>query len=229
PPQYPFSCQAKQGRCPRFRQRRCLLKDCERWFRPSHPQGRYCSSACQQSARRWRRRHASQRYRAGTQGKERRREQSRRYRQRRLQPMCTLADDAAATAPAASAAACRRRILPRLGGAGRSGRVWLRPAPRFLSQRARIGETSVMSDWDASEVRPLAVEVLGERYRRYRLSDPAAEEAMARSLRRYGQIAPVVVCVHDGTAEVVDGFKRLAAARLLLPRLATLSVRSLAV
>jgi len=106
PPQYPFSCQAKQGRCPRFRQRRCLLKDCERWFRPSHPQGRYCSSACQQSARRWRRRHASQRYRAGTQGKERRREQSRRYRQRRLQPMCTLADDAAATAPAASAAAC---------------------------------------------------------------------------------------------------------------------------
>ena len=81
-----------------------------------------------------------------------------------------------------------------------------------------------MSDWDASEVRPLAVEVLGERYRRYRLSDPAAEEAMARSLRRYGQIAPVVVCVHDGTAEVVDGFKRLAAARLLLPRLATLEL-----
>jgi ParB family transcriptional regulator, chromosome partitioning protein len=86
-----------------------------------------------------------------------------------------------------------------------------------------------MSGWDAGEVRPLALEVLGERYRRYRLSDPAAEEAMARSLRRYGQIAPVVVCVHDGTPEVVDGFKRLAAARLLLPRLATLSVRLLAV
>ncbi len=86
-----------------------------------------------------------------------------------------------------------------------------------------------MSGWDAGEVRPLALEVLGERYRRYRLSDPAAEEALARSLRRYGQIAPVVACMHDGRPEVIDGFKRLAAARLLLPRLATLSVRLLAV
>jgi len=84
-----------------------------------------------------------------------------------------------------------------------------------------------MSDAEEGAVRPLALELLGERYRRYRLSDPAAEEAMARSLRRYGQIAPVVVCVLDGTAEVVDGFKRLAAARLLLPRWPTLSVRLL--
>ncbi len=104
PPQYPFCCRGKQGSCPRFRRRRCLLKDCERWFRPSHPQGRYCSPACQQAARRWRRRHASQRYRAGTQGKERRRAQSRRYRQRRPQPTATLAEAAAATAPAASVA-----------------------------------------------------------------------------------------------------------------------------
>jgi ParB-like chromosome segregation protein Spo0J len=86
-----------------------------------------------------------------------------------------------------------------------------------------------MSDWEASAVRPLALEALGERYRRYRLCDPAAEDAMARSLQRYGQIAPVVVCVHDGSVEVVDGFKRLAAARLLLPRWTTLSVRVLAV
>lgn len=86
-----------------------------------------------------------------------------------------------------------------------------------------------MCDGEASAVRSLALEVLGERYRRYRLCDAAAEEAMARSLQRYGQIAPVVVCLHEGTAEVVDGFKRLAAARLLLPRWATLSVRVLAV
>ncbi len=86
-----------------------------------------------------------------------------------------------------------------------------------------------MGDGETSAVRPLALDVLGERYRRYRLSDPAAEEAMARSLQRYGQIAPVVVCLHEGTAEVVDGFKRVAAARLLLPRWATLSVRVLAV
>ena len=34
------------------RGRRCLLKGCERWFTPSHPQVRYCSEAC-------RRRHGS--------------------------------------------------------------------------------------------------------------------------------------------------------------------------
>lgn len=38
-----------------------------------------------------------------------------------------------------------------------------------------------MSDWEASAVRPLALEAFGERYRRYRLCDPAAEEAIARS------------------------------------------------
>ena len=77
--------------------------------------------------------------------------------------------------------------------------------------------------WDAGEVRPLAVEALGERYRRYRLSDPAAEEAMARSLRQYGQSSPVVVCVRAGRPELLDGFKRRAAAALVALR--TLSAR----
>jgi ParB-like chromosome segregation protein Spo0J len=77
--------------------------------------------------------------------------------------------------------------------------------------------------WDAGEVRPLAVEALGERYRRYRLSDPAAEEAMARSLRQYGQSSPVVVCVRDDRLELLDGFKRRAAAPLAA--LQTLSAR----
>jgi len=83
-----------------------------------------------------------------------------------------------------------------------------------------------MVGWDEGEVRPVAVTTLGERYRRYRLSDPAAEEAMARSLRRYGQMAPVVVCLRGESAEVIDGFKRLSAARLL--PLSTLSARLLA-
>ena len=77
--------------------------------------------------------------------------------------------------------------------------------------------------WDTAEVRPLAVETLGERYRRYRLADPAAEEAMARSLRQYGQASPVVVCLRDGQPELLDGFKRRAAAPLLALR--TLSAR----
>ena len=66
--------------------------------------------------------------------------------------------------------------------------------------------------WESGEVRPIAVEALGERYRRYRLSDPAAEEAMAWSLRQYGQSSPVVVCMRDGAVELLDGFKRRAAA-----------------
>jgi hypothetical protein len=62
--------------------RRCLLKGCECWFRPSRPQARYCSPDCQRAARRWRRWRAVQRYRASDHGKQRRRGQSQRYRQR---------------------------------------------------------------------------------------------------------------------------------------------------
>jgi hypothetical protein len=47
-----------------------------------------------------------------------------------------------------------------------------------------------MHSWEDIAMQPLPVEVLGEHYRRYRLADPAAEEAMARSLRRYGQLSP---------------------------------------
>lgn len=72
-----------------------------------------------------------------------------------------------------------------------------------------------MADWHADEVHPLAVAQLGERYRRYRLPDPDAEAAMTGSVRRYGQLTPLVVCLREETYEVLDGFKRLAAARAL--------------
>lgn len=68
-------------------------------------------------------------------------------------------------------------------------------------------------EWNDSMVRPVALAELGERYRRYRLGDPPAEEAMAGSLRRWGQLAPVVACVRQERLEVIDGFKRLTAAR----------------
>ena len=51
---------------------------------------------------------------------------------------------------------------------------------------------------------------------------------MARSLRRYGQIAPIVVCLRDEVPVLVDGFKRLAAARGL-KGLETLSARRIEV
>ena len=80
-----------------------------------------------------------------------------------------------------------------------------------------------MAAWREGEVRPWAVAELGERYRRYRLANPPAEEAMARSLRRYSQTSPVVVCMRDGRAELLDGFKRRVAAALVPWQ--TLSVR----
>jgi len=70
-------------------------------------------------------------------------------------------------------------------------------------------------NWPPGELRPLALESLDECYRRYRLVLSSDEQAMARSLARYGQVSPVVVCVRDETAVLLDGFKRLQAARRL--------------
>ncbi len=67
--------------------------------------------------------------------------------------------------------------------------------------------------WPAGEVRALPLEVIGERYRRYRLTSREAEEEMIGSLRRWGQLAPITVWVREGLVEVLDGFKRLSAAR----------------
>jgi hypothetical protein len=36
---------------------------------------------------------------------------------------------------------------------------------------------------------------------------------MVESLRRYGQVSPVMVCEREERAAMVDGFKRLSAAR----------------
>ena len=66
-----------------------------------------------------------------------------------------------------------------------------------------------------AEVRSWALDQLGQHYRRYRLPDPEAEADMVGSLRRYGQLTPVVVCRREETHEILDGFKRLAAARAL--------------
>jgi len=104
PPQYDCCCQADQGPRRRFRPRACLLKGCERWFRPSYPQARYCSAACQQAARHWRRWQAGQQYRSTAHGKERRREQSRRYRERVRQRAAAVLAAAPAEAAAATAA-----------------------------------------------------------------------------------------------------------------------------
>ena len=83
-----------QESCRPRRARRCLLKDCERWFRPLRPQSRYCSGACAAAARRWRHVKASRRYRASAGGRACRCEQNRRYRQRRRQRTTNAPADA---------------------------------------------------------------------------------------------------------------------------------------
>jgi len=65
----------------------------------------------------------------------------------------------------------------------------------------------------ATELMELALDDLGEYFARYRLRSPSAEHVLETSLRRYGQMAPIVVVRGPHRYEVVDGFKRLAVAR----------------
>ena len=66
----------------RPRTRLCLLKGCEQPFRPPQSRMRYCSEACRRAARKWSRWKAQQSYRATRAGKDKRNQQSRRYRER---------------------------------------------------------------------------------------------------------------------------------------------------
>ena len=51
-----------------------------------------------------------------------------------------------------------------------------------------------MLRWANENLLQLKPEEIGEHYGRYRLHVPEAERAMAKSLERYGQLSPVVVC-----------------------------------
>ena len=77
----------------------------------------------------------------------------------------------------------------------------------FMADHART--------WAGDEVRPLLLNLFDERLQRYRLVQASFERSLARSLERYGQISPVVVCLQEDQYVLVDGFKRLRAARTL--------------
>lgn len=64
---------------------------------------------------------------------------------------------------------------------------------------------------------PLAISAIGERFQGLRIVDPSAERTILNSMRQYGQLTPVVVCRFEpqGRDELLDGFKRLRAARNL--------------
>ncbi len=126
----PMSLSGHCHRPHRCCRRRCLLKGCGQWFQPTHPQCRYCSAACREAARRWRRWHAQQKYRSSHNGQEHRQQQARRYRQRcrnRPPPVSVR------SAPAASAAAslpCNGRPCEGKRAAAKSKEVVRRPCDR---------------------------------------------------------------------------------------------------
>ena len=72
-----------------------------------------------------------------------------------------------------------------------------------------------MDAGDFDQLIELALERIDERLQRYRMQSPRADEAMRQSLGRYGQLSPVVVCWHEEIPVLIDGFKRLRAARKL--------------
>jgi ParB/RepB/Spo0J family partition protein len=73
-----------------------------------------------------------------------------------------------------------------------------------------------MLHWADDILLHLKTEEIGEHYGRYRLHVPEAERAMVKSLERYGQLSPVIVCRRQERYELVDGFKRLGATRRLV-------------
>lgn len=62
----------------------------------------------------------------------------------------------------------------------------------------------------------LSTTMIGERFAPLRIVEPRAELAMLVSMEKYGQLTPVALCrTAPGEQQLLDGFKRLRAARKL--------------
>jgi ParB/RepB/Spo0J family partition protein len=59
----------------------------------------------------------------------------------------------------------------------------------------------------------IAVAKMGENYGAFRIVSPRADDAMVKSMKKYGQLSPVVCARTGDSYELVDGFKRLRACR----------------
>jgi ParB-like chromosome segregation protein Spo0J len=81
-----------------------------------------------------------------------------------------------------------------------------------------------MNPYPVGQVCPVPLDQLGDQFRRYRLRVPQAVTAMAQSLRRWGQCAPIVATLRQERPQVLDGFTRWEAA-LQVRGLTTLLVR----
>lgn len=66
---------------------------------------------------------------------------------------------------------------------------------------------------DKESIIEIPIEAIGTQYGRLRIIRPAAEMVMVKSIKKYGQLSPIVVCpAQDDRYELIDGFKRLRAA-----------------
>ncbi len=81
-----------------------------------------------------------------------------------------------------------------------------------------------MDSCTVGHVCPVRLDELGDQFRRYRLRLPQAVQAMAQSLRRWGQCAPIVATLREEKPQVLDGFTRWEAAGQVRG-MTTLSVR----
>jgi ParB-like chromosome segregation protein Spo0J len=81
-----------------------------------------------------------------------------------------------------------------------------------------------MDPCTVGQVCPVRLDQLGDQFRRYRLRVPQAVQAMAQSLRRWGQCAPIVATLREEKAQVLDGFTRWEAAGQVRG-MTTLSIR----
>src|SRR5271156_1289297 len=79
--------------------------------------------------------------------------------------------------------------------------------PRFLSPISQPGDRA-MNAYTIGQVCLVHLHELGDQFRRFRLRVPQAVQAMAQSLRRWGQCAPIVACLRDEKPQVLDGFTR---------------------
>ena len=70
-----------------------------------------------------------------------------------------------------------------------------------------------MNPSPVGQVCPVRLDELGDHFRRYRLRVPQAVTAMAQSLRRWGQCAPIVATMRQEKPQVLDGFTRWEAAQ----------------
>ena len=70
-----------------------------------------------------------------------------------------------------------------------------------------------MTDNGRGELHQFTLDSFDERYARYRLAAPEAETTLIGSLRQFGQLSPLVCCLREESPSLIDGYKRLAAAR----------------